>query len=296
MAAGPAGSRAVSIAVGDYPLTRGFRTAPAQGGQGADYRFETVGIGGSAIADMVRRQVFDACEMPIVTFLQAFAQGLPLALLPVALVTRLQHGTLLHDASRGELCPSDLAGRRVGVRSWTRTTGVWMRGILAHEYGVDPGRVDWVTFEASHLAPVADPSRRAGPGKTALGMLFEGELDAVIGETSDDPRLRPVVAEPDAAARAWCAAKGFMPVNHMLVLREALVEERPDAAAAIWSVARRGQPAPDGKGPDTNPMGVEANRKALETIIAFSAEQGIVPPGIGVDDLFAEAVRRIAAE
>jgi 4,5-dihydroxyphthalate decarboxylase len=194
------------------------------------------------------------------------------------------------------MAPADLAGRRIGVRSWSRTTGVWARGILAHDYGVDPGSIDWVTFEPSHIAPLADPSRRADPGRSALAMLFDGELDAVIGEKPDDPRLRPVVPDPDAAARDWSLRHGFVPINHMLAVREALLSERPREVAALWSILGDAWRPPAPCALDATPLGIEANRAGLRTIIGYAAEQGIIPQGISPDDLFGAQVRRLVGE
>ena len=46
----------------------------------------------------------------------------------------------------GTLSPKDIEGRRVGVRTYAQTTGLWVRGILQHDYGVDLDKVEWMTI------------------------------------------------------------------------------------------------------------------------------------------------------
>src|SRR5437660_7152596 len=142
--------------LGDYP-----HTLPLKRGQvtSADVALEFVDVKPTnrAFKPMVREQQFDVCEMAIVTYLQARAYGKPLALLPAAMLGRFQHHCMLYNSARGTLAPEDLPGRRVGVRAYTQTTGVWLRGILANDYGVDLGAVRWITFEDAHVAEYRDP-------------------------------------------------------------------------------------------------------------------------------------------
>src|ERR1700757_5261613 len=105
---------------------------------------------------MVRQEKFDVSEMAIATYLQAKAYGKPLTLLPATMMGRFQQGALLHNSERGTLRLHDLSGRRVGVRSFAQTTGVWLRGILWKDYGIDPSRIQWVTFEDAHVAEFRD--------------------------------------------------------------------------------------------------------------------------------------------
>src|SRR6201999_121018 len=134
-------------------------------------------------------------ELAIVTYLMAKSFGKPMVLLPDVVVARGQHGYTLYNAKRGTLTPSDLNGKRVGIRSFTTTTGAWLRGILANDHGVDLDSIDWVTFEDPHVAEYVDTTERAPKDKKILQMLLDGELDAVLGETSDDPRLKPLFAD-----------------------------------------------------------------------------------------------------
>ncbi|MFD0474951.1 hypothetical protein ACFQ0B_46930 [Nonomuraea thailandensis] len=116
-----------------------------------------------AARGMIGQGSVDICELPIVTLLQAVAHDHPVILLPVTVLARAQHQTLV---TCGDLTVENVQGRSVGVRSWSQTTGVWMRGILAEEYGVDLRRVDWVVYEGGHVDEHHDPSwvRRAPEG------------------------------------------------------------------------------------------------------------------------------------
>src|ERR1700680_4818947 len=108
-------------------------------------RFTEVEPINKAFLQMVRQEKFDVSEMALATYLQAKAYGKPLVLLPATMMGRFQHGTILCRAAR-PLTPADLSGKRVGVRSYSQTTAVWVRGILRNDYGVDVDRVRWVTF------------------------------------------------------------------------------------------------------------------------------------------------------
>src|SRR5215469_5183814 len=145
--------------------------------------------------------------MAIVTFLQAKSHGKPLVLLPAVMVGRFQHNCMLYNMDRGRITPADLGGRRVGVRSYAQTTGAWLRGHLQNDFGVDPARVHWVTFEDAHVAEFRDPAgvERAAAGKNMTAMLLSGELDAAVfgAELPRDERLQCVIPDPAAAARQW---------------------------------------------------------------------------------------------
>ena len=167
----------------------------------------------TAFKPMVREHAYDASEMALVTYLQAKAYNKGLKLLPATMLARFQHGTVLYNSERGTLAPKDLAGKRIGVRSYSQTTGVWMRGILQNDYGVDLSGVQWVTFEDGHVAEAKDPPGVIrSKGKDITEMLLDGELDAAIygAAMPKDARLKSVIADPDGEAgpgtpsTIWC--------------------------------------------------------------------------------------------
>lgn len=245
-----------------------------------------------AFKPMVREQKFDVCEMAIVTYLMAKAHGKPLVLLPAVMLGRFQHASALYNAERGRLTPSDLAGKRVGIRSFTTTTGAWVRGILANDHGVDLNSIRWITFEDPHVAEYNDPTDRAPSGKTIIQMLLDGEIDAAVGETSTDPRLRPLFADPTAEAQRWHRRHGIVPVNHLVVVTEALARSHPDVVREIYRLLAQSKAAANLRAvPDMVPFGIEANRRALELIIEYSAQQALIPRRFSVDELFDDTTR-----
>ncbi|MEY9999075.1 ABC transporter substrate-binding protein [Sinorhizobium fredii] len=246
---------------------------------------------------MVREGRFDFGELAIVTYLQALAWGKPLVLLPAVIGARFQHHCICHDAQRGVIKPADLEGRRVAVRSYTQTTGVWVRGILQEDYGVDPAGVTWVCFEDSHLEEFTDPPNvvRAEEGTTPLGMLLSGEVDAALlgSDMPADPRLQPVIADPKAAGLARYRRTGVIPMNHMAVVHADLAARRPDVVRELYRLLleSRDRDTPAGDGLQMRPFGVEAMRPSLETAVRFAFAQGVIPRPIEVDELFDDTTR-----
>src|SRR4029077_15393098 len=144
---------------------------------------------------MAREGAFDVSEMAIVTYLMAKSVGKPMVLLPNVVLARFQHAHALYHARSGQLPPRDLTGKRVGIRSFTTTTGAWLRGILANDNGVDLDSIDWVAFEDAHVAEFRDTTKRGPGGKPIIQMLIDGELEAVLGEKVDHPDLKPLFAD-----------------------------------------------------------------------------------------------------
>src|ERR1700736_3928744 len=182
---------------------------------------------------MVREAAFDASEMAIVTYLMAKSLCKPMVLLPNVVVARFQHPYALYNAKQGTLRPVDLNGKRVGIRSFTTTTGAWLRGILANDYGVDLNSIDWVTFEDAHVAEFRDTTKRAPKGKQIIQMLVDGELDAVLGEKSEHPDLKPLFSDVVAEERSWFGNHQVLPINHMVVVKQELSDARPELVREV---------------------------------------------------------------
>src|ERR1700743_2137051 len=182
---------------------------------------------------MVREGAFDVSEMAIVTYLMAKSFGKPMVLLPDVVLARFQHAYALYNAKSGMMKPADLNGKRVGIRSFTTTTGAWLRGILANDYGVDLDSSDWITFEDAHVAEFKDTTKRAPAGKQIVQMLIDGELDAVLGEKGDHPDLKPLFADAAAEEKAWSEKTRVKPINHMVVVSTKLPDTNPDAVREV---------------------------------------------------------------
>jgi len=290
---------ALRTVLGNYP-----HTLPLKRGEipSESVRLEFVDVKPTHLAfkPMVRELAYDVSEMAIVTFLMAKAYGKPLTLLPAVMLGRFQHHCMLYNAERGALTPQALAGRTVGVRAYSQTTGVWLRGILANDYGLDLDSVRWVTFEDAHVAEYRDPPQieRGAAGKDLTAMLLAGEIDAAIygAELPADPRLKSVIPEPEAAAQAWYRKHGVAPVNHLVVVKTDLLRTQPQIVAEVYrllAAAKRAAPATAGI--DPAPFGIAANRPALELIVDYCLQQRMIPRRFGVDELFAEAEELIAA-
>jgi 4,5-dihydroxyphthalate decarboxylase len=285
--------------LGDYPLTRALKTGEIRSAT-VSLDFADVKVPSSAFKRVVRKLEFDVAELAIVTFLMAKAHGKPLVLLPSVLVARFQHPLIVYNAERGHLAPGDLAGRRIGVRSYSVTTGAWIRGILADDYGLDLARVKWVTFEEAHVAEFRDPPNveRAPEGKKIVEMLLAGEIDAaIVGDgAAPDPRIRPLIPDPAAAAAAWRRKNGALQINHMVVVEESLSRSNPQAVQEFYRMLlaskQAAEPPADGM-LDLNPFGVEANRRNLEVAIDCVYRQRLIPRRFEVDELFDDVTRTL---
>src|ERR1700731_3064310 len=218
--------------LGDHPCTAALRHGSIKSDLVA-FDFIDYSPTNKGFKPMVRDQAFDVSEMAIVTYLMAKSFGKPMVLLPDVVVARFQHGHALTHANLGTLKPADLNGRRVGIRSFTTTTGAWLRGILANDYGVDLNSIRWVTFEDAHVAEFKDTTKRAPAGKEIVQMLVDRELDAVLGEKVEHPGLKPLFADAGGEERAWFAKHKVLPINHMVVVSQTLSDKHPDVVRQV---------------------------------------------------------------
>jgi len=284
--------------LGDYPLTQALKRGEVKSAS-LGLEFADVKTVSSAFKRVVRNLEFDCSELAIVTFLMAKAYGKPLVLLPAVVMARFQHPHIVYNMERGPLSPADLAGRRVGTRSYTVTTSTWLRGILADDYGVDLNRVKWITFEEPHVAEFKDPPsvERAAEGKELNAMLLSGEIDAaIVASVPSDPRLVPLIPDPPAAAEAWRRKYNAIQVNHMVVVKESLSKSDPAAVREIYRLlleSKKAAKLPRAGEVDVNPFGVEANRRNLEVAIDTVYRQRMIPKRFAVDELFDDVTRTL---
>ena len=281
----------LSAAFGAYPHTKGLK----DGRVGSDLlKLHLVEISpiNRAFAPMVRERRFDVSELAIGTYLQAKAYGAALTLLPIAVAARFQESALLCRVDSPIRGPADLAGRRVGVRAYSQTTGLWLRGVLADDFGVRPSDVRWVAFEGAHVLEYSDPPfvERAAAAKDMLAMLRAGDLDAVIvgNDVPDDPGLRTVFPDPSAAGDAFWATHGLMPINHMIVVRSEIAEERPEIARELCRMfaAAKAAGAPPSGGRDRAPMGREAVEPSLALALRYAEAQGLLPRKLSFEEIW----------
>ncbi|MBO1073244.1 ABC transporter substrate-binding protein [Roseomonas marmotae] len=274
-------------AMGTYPRTRALKegqvTSPL-----LRLDFADIPVISRAFAPMVREGRFDVSEMAIATFLQARAMERPLVLLPVVLAARFQQSALLCRAGSDIRGPADLAGRRIGVRAYSQTTGMWLRGIIAENGGPAPAECRWITFEDAHVSGIADPpwAERAAPGQDMMAMLREGALDAVIvgNDLPDDPGLRTVYADPDAASAAFWQRHRIVPANHVLTVSRDLAEQRPELVAELLRMMRQAASTlpPGAYGP--LPASRAEMRPVLELALRYMDQQDMLPRPLTPDE------------
>ncbi|MEQ3549836.1 hypothetical protein WIS52_05090 [Pseudonocardia nematodicida] len=269
---------------------------------------------------MVRGLEFDVAEMAVTTYLVAREHGVPFTALPVFLVRGFHHGAI-QVASGSVGRPEDLAGRRVGVnRGYTVTTGVWARGVLAAEYGLDLDGITWVTSDDEHVEGYRPPLNvESAPAGTDLAAeVASGALAAVIGAAPAVAGVEPLLPDPEAAALAALRRDGFHPINHLVVVRDDLLAAHPwlaeDLFEAFAEAKRRyvadlvagAIPAPDATDrlntavatetdADPLPYGVEPNRAALEHLVDLAHDQHILSDRPEIDTLFAAGTRALVA-
>jgi 4,5-dihydroxyphthalate decarboxylase len=260
---------------------------------------------------MVRTLEFDVCEMSVTTYLAAREHGVAFTALPIFLMRGFHHGAVRYNTGSGIRTPRDLEGRRVGVnRGYTVTTGVWARGILAEEYGVDLDRVTWVLSGDEHVQSYLPPGNTepAGPGADLAVMLAEGRIDAVIGVDVDHPDVAPLVDDPDGAALTALRDRDFYPINHLTVVKDTVLHRHPEVASALFdafseaknryvdrlrggdvstALDRRYAGVLQATGSDPLPYGLEPNRAMLEVIIGYALAQHILTKPVEVDEMFA---------
>ena len=275
--------------LGDYPNTQGLKSGSVASGR-LVFDFDDVKLPQTAFKKVVRGD-YDVAELAIVTYLQALAHGKPVLLLPTVVMAFPSHPCLAYNSAKGVLRPSDLAGKRIGIRAHSVTTVTWVRGILQNDYGVDLDRIHWVAFEDPHVPECVEPPNvtRAPPGKTLTGMLRTGELDAGVVMVSDqqDGLLKSVIPEPAVAMHRWRAETKARPLNHVVVVHRDLARAHPWVGDEVVRLLQQSAAlAPDIAGADSIQSGIDELRPSLDLIIHYSYQQGLIPRRFAVEELF----------
>ena len=309
-------SPVLRTAVGNYG-----HTTPLKDGTIESDAFEMEHIEVSPVTSIFRRMVrgleFDVAEMALSTYLCARAHGKQFTGIPVFLTRAFYHGGLVVNRRSGIETPRDLEGKRVGVRSYTLTPGVWTRGILQTEYGVDLDAVTWVLSGDEHVAEYVAPSNVVSSSNSDLGeMLLSGEIDAAIGAGAvDSPDIVPLFDGPADADAAWHRKTGIYPISHMVVVKNAALDSNSDLAHELCSTFQAAKslymerlnsgdadtPADRALlnmaeivGDDPIPFGVETSRATLEAFVRFNVDQKVIPESVAVEELFPAATLALA--
>jgi 4,5-dihydroxyphthalate decarboxylase len=277
-----------------------------------EFDFEEVDPLIAAFRRMVRGLEFDICEMAITTYVCARAHGKRMTAVPVFLVRAFHHGAILVNTKAGIAKPKDLEGKKVGVnRGYTVTTGVWARGVLQAEHGVDLGKITWVLSGDEHVAEYRSPANVVPiePGKTMADMLASGELAAAIGVEAKSPDVQPLIPAALEAGLSALRRNGHYPINHLVVIKDELIAQHPDLAADVFNAfaeskrryverLKAGQIAKPTDVDDVHrrvmeitgdplPYGIAPNRKVIEELIGHALTQGIITKPVTVEELFA---------
>jgi 4,5-dihydroxyphthalate decarboxylase len=286
-----------TVALGNTPHSMLIKngTVPVPG---ADLTFPEIKPIYTAFAPMVRELKYDFSEMAIATYLQAREAGKPITLLPVVLNGDFHHHSITRWPGSKEMGPRDLIGQRVGVRAYTQTTGLWVRGVLKEEFGVEADQITWITTEGPHVAEYVEPPFVERTDSTLVDLLKSGDIAAaVLGPQAideDGAELIPVIPEVDAAERAWEERHHTIPVNHMFTVKTEIVENDPDAVRALYQAFTEAIDEARAQGVTTNRQrsisyGLnDALLTSLEIAIRYGREQDLLRKPVTVDEIFAD--------
>ncbi|MCI3276813.1 ABC transporter substrate-binding protein [Streptomyces cylindrosporus] len=312
----------LTVVLGDYPHARQL----LDGDTAVDgYLVEPVEVTPviGAYRRMIRDLEFDVCELAPVSYLMARQAGIALTAIPVFLNRRFHHGDMQCAADSGIRVPRDLEGRRVGVRAYSVSTGVWVRGVLREEYGVDIDKITWVVDDDDHVeGRIPANVERVSDGRSLGELLRAGEIDAALtgnagtgragapraGWTAtaepeadgDDDRPYPLFPEATTLAVDHYLRTGVYPLHSLVALRSELVERDPGlptrlyaafadskrrhlAEQPAWSAVPRLARQGQQIGGDPVPYGIDANEPSLAAMVRFARDQGLLDPQFPAD-------------
>ena len=315
----------LKIAIADY----GHTTAIKQGHipiQGVTPEFVQIEPIIAAFRRMVRDVEFDICELAPMTYLIAKAYGAPFTALPIFVMRRFHHGGLLCRDDAAISKPRDLEGKKVGVRAYSVTTGVWTRGILANEYGVDNNKITWVVDDEEHVTQMPLPKNvvHAPQGMSLVKLMESGEIQAGFNaragigregapkvgwedkQRAAEPSYHELFANATELEEEWYRRTGIYPVHGLIVIKDALLARHPWLAQSVYAAFLQAKneyverlkaghvtTANDRKYAgfmpllgDPLPYGVAQNRASIECMIDYTHQQGMIPRRFGIEETF----------
>jgi 4,5-dihydroxyphthalate decarboxylase len=246
----------LKIAIGTYGHTRALKWGDVRI-EGVDPAFvEVVPIIG-AFRRMVRDVEFDICEMAPTTYMIARALGAPYIALPIFLMRRFHHGGFVVRPDAGIKVPKDLEGKKVGVRAYSVTTGVWTRGIFVNEYGLDSAKVTWVVDDEEHVTTLKLPPNvvHAPEGKSLQSMMKAGEIQAGFSGPAGVGRAGPpisgwdkagataaaadtypeLIADVEKVEADWFRNSGIYPIHGLIVVKDEHIKRYPWLARSLMN-------------------------------------------------------------
>jgi len=267
------------------------RVAP----EGLELAFEEVTPITKAFRTMCRELAYDVTEMAATTYFVAREAGKRFTALPVFLTRGFHHKAVVAPEPAD---PKSLEGKRVGVnRGYTVTTGVWARGILATRHGVDLDSITWVRSDVEHVIEYEPPANvELEQGLDLADAVRSGDLAAAVGDVQADG-LAPLLADAEEAAEREARERGTWPVNHLVVVRDELLEHAPaiidafERAKAVYVESGELEPlharAAELIRGDPLPYGLEPNRAMIEELLDHAFAQKILRRRPAVEELFA---------
>src|SRR5919202_2139116 len=271
--------------IGTYPYTRPLKDGRISSPRVCLEHVEVVPAN-RAFRPMVNQLAYDVSELALVTLLLAKAMDRPIVGVPVVLMQQSVYGMLLVPRDSPLQHPGDLEGKTIGVRSYTQTTGTWLRGMLHDQFRLDLDTLSWVTFEPAHVDGFVDPpnTQSAPHGATLADMLRQGEIDAAAGlESAHYPDLRTLMPDAAEAESDFIRQTGIRPINHTLVVRRDLADVQPWLRQELFNLVRAAKQAAAGDAP---PDGLEVNRGALTLLARYTFEQHVTPRPLTAEELF----------
>jgi 4,5-dihydroxyphthalate decarboxylase len=317
----------LKIAIGTYGHTRALKSGDVRI-EGVDPKFVEVAPIIGAFRRMVRDVEFDICEMAPTTYMIARALGAPYIALPIFLMRRFHHGGFVVRPDAGIRVPKDLEGKKVGVRAYSVTTGVWTRGIFVNEYGLDSAKVTWVVDDEEHVATLKLPPNvvHAPEGKSLQSMMKAGEIQAGFsgpaGVGGAGPRSRgwhtagapaadtypELIADVEKVEADWFRRSAIYPIHGLIVVKDEHIKRHPWLARSMMNAfvaakkpyleeLKGGQgDSPEDKRyrnflslmSDPLPYGIAANRPSIEALVTYSLQQKLIPARPQLDQVFVD--------
>ena len=317
----------LKIAIATYGHTRALKRGDVRI-EGVEPAFVEVAPIIGAFRRMVRDVEFDICEMAPTTYMIARALGAPYIALPVFLMRRFHHGGFVVRPDAGIRVPKDLEGKKVGVRAYSVTTGVWTRGIFVNEYGLDSAKVTWVVDDEEHVTSLKLPPNvvHAPEGKSLQSMMKAGEIQAGFSGPAGVGRAGPPISGWDKAGAAaadtypeliadvekveadWFRKSGIYPIHGLIVVKDEHIKRYPWLARSLMNAfveakqpyleeLKRGQgDSPEDKRyrnflslmSDPLPYGIAANRPSIEALVTYSLQQELIPSRPQLDRVFVD--------
>jgi 4,5-dihydroxyphthalate decarboxylase len=280
-------------------------------------------------------QEFDVSEISFSSFIRTVASGTSEYVGVPAFVSRIfRHSGIYIRKDAGIRTPQDLRGKRVGVPEYQITAVVWMRGMMQHEYGVKPNEIHWRNGgqeqpgrgERTPLKPIAGLDLEPlGPNQTLVGMLRDGELDALFTARAPssflngEPHIARLFPNTREAEKAYYKKTGLFPIMHLIGIRKTLVERYPWLATSVYKafIEAKAQAMVDlldvnalmvtlpwleaetketmaAMGDDFWKYGVHENLPEIAALTQYLYEQGLIERKVSVEELFAPSVFEMA--